>query len=348
MCYRNAPRAEADIFRSPLPRCFPEVTMGKYSVDPDKDSKSCKARGSNIRVHYKVRGAFPLSPCEMSCLCFRAAVILVRNDVLLFSSSFFVVRIFPTSFARVHVHAVVTPTLSLRMPQHSDDRRMRRAPFSCASPPSFFCSSSLSSLSIPPSSCIPDNPPLPSPSSCLRVHHIISAASPRLTRQPATLFLHAQNTREVVGAVRGMHLRRALSYLDNVMAKKEIIPYRRYKGDVGRHAQAKQFKTVQGRWPVKSCEFIASLLKNAESNADTKGLDVDSLIIEHAQCNRAARMRRRTYRAHGRINPYQSAPCHVEFILTESDEVVSRPEDEAGRKKVSKKKIARERRDRRD
>jgi len=160
--------------------------------------------------------------------------------------------------------------------------------------------------------------------------------------------VHYKNTREVVGAVRGMHLRRALAYLENVVAKKEIIPYRRYKGDVGRHSQAKQFGTVQGRWPVKSCEFISSLLKNAESNADTKGLDVDSLIIEHAQCNRAARMRRRTYRAHGRINPYQSAPCHVEFILTESDEVVSRPEDEAGRKKVSKKKIARERRDRRD
>ena len=99
-----------------------------------------------------------------------------------------------------------------------------------------------------------------------------------------------------------MHLRRALAYLENVVQKKEIIPYRRYKGDVGRHAQTKQFKAVQGRWPVKSCEFIISLLKNAESNADTKGLDVDSLIIEHAQCNRAARMRRRTYRAHGLVS----------------------------------------------
>ena len=58
----------------------------------------------------------------------------------------------------------------------------------------------------------------------------------------------------------------------------------------------------QGRWPKKSCEFVIGLLKNAESNADTKGLDVDSLVIQHAQCNRAPRMRRRTYRAHGRIN----------------------------------------------
>lgn len=44
------------------------------------------------------------------------------------------------------------------------------------------------------------------------------------------------------------------------------------------------------------------LLKNAESNADNKGLDVDRLVIEHIQVNRAPCLRRRTYRAHGRIN----------------------------------------------
>jgi large subunit ribosomal protein L17e len=123
-----------------------------------------------------------------------------------------------------------------------------------------------------------------------------------------------------------MKLSRALTYLTNVMKKTEIIPFRRYKGDVGRHAQGKQHGQPQGRWPVKSCQFVYGLLKNAESNADTKGLDMDSLIIEHAQCNRAPRMRRRTYRAHGRINPYQSAPCHVEFILSEADAPVARPE----------------------
>ena len=31
-----------------------------------------------------------------------------------------------------------------------------------------------------------------------------------------------------------------------------------------------------------------------------------------SQVNRAAKMRRRTYRAHGRINPYMSSPCHIE------------------------------------
>lgn len=34
----------------------------------------------------------------------------------------------------------------------------------------------------------------------------------------------------------------------------------------------------------------------------SKGLDVDGLYIVHVQCNRAPKQRRRTYRAHGRIN----------------------------------------------
>ena len=58
----------------------------------------------------------------------------------------------------------------------------------------------------------------------------------------------------------------------------------------------------QGRWPEKSAKFLLDLLKNAESNAEVKNLNVPSLVISHAQVNRAPHQRRRTYRAHGRIN----------------------------------------------
>ncbi|THG02774.1 hypothetical protein TEA_002794 [Camellia sinensis var. sinensis] len=71
----------------------------------------------------------------------------------------------------------------------------------------------------------------------------------------------------------------------------------------GRTAQAKnRHSNGQGRWPIKSAGFILDLLKNAESNAEVKGLDVDTLYISHIQVNQAQKQRRRTYRAHGRIN----------------------------------------------
>merc|ERR1711962_927679 len=156
------------------------------------------------------------------------------------------------------------------------------------------------------------------------------------------LRVHFKNTRETAQAIKKMHIRKANRYLKDVVAKKQIIPFRRFSGGVGRKAQAKAHGYSQGRWPIKSAEFLLQLLKNAESNADVKGLDVDSLVIDHIQVNRAPYMRRRTYRAHGRINPYMSSPCHIEMILSEKEQVVPRGEEEVEVKKVSKKKLARE------
>jgi large subunit ribosomal protein L17e len=89
----------------------------------------------------------------------------------------------------------------------------------------------------------------------------------------------------------------------------------------------KQFGVSKARHPVKSAEFLLGLLKNAEANADTKGLDTTNLIVKHIQVNQAPKQRRRTYRAHGRINPYMSNPCHIELILTEGDEAVTKAEE---------------------
>jgi large subunit ribosomal protein L17e len=57
----------------------------------------------------------------------------------------------------------------------------------------------------------------------------------------------------------------------------------------------------RARWPVKSAEILLGLLKNAEANADTKGLDTSNLVVKHIQVNQAPKQRRRTYRAHGRV-----------------------------------------------
>ena len=67
----------------------------------------------------------------------------------------------------------------------------------------------------------------------------------------------------------------------------------------------KAFGVSRARWPVKSAEFLLGLLKNAEANADTKGLDTGNLIVKHIQVNQAPKQRRRTYRAHGRVSTTQ-------------------------------------------
>merc|ERR1712216_808770 len=101
-------------------------------------------------------------------------------------------------------------------------------------------------------------------------------------------------------AIKNMSLEKAKKYLEDVVDKKRAIPFRRYCGGVG-------------------------LLRNAEANAEMKDLEVDKLFITHIQVNRAVQQRRRTYRAHGRINPYMSSPCHIELILSQQETNVKKP-----------------------
>merc|ERR1712066_1152389 len=121
---------------------------------------------------------------------------------------------------------------------------------------------------------------------------------------------------------------------------KQCVPFRKYTGCIGRTPQAKAFKMSQGRWPVKSAKIVLDLLRNAESNAEFKNLDTDNLVIQHVQVNAAQQGRRRTYRAHGRINAYMSSPCHVEMILQEKEDSVEKPEEEVKAKKFTKKQLA--------
>uniref|UniRef100_A0A8C9JDJ2 Large ribosomal subunit protein uL22 n=1 Tax=Panthera tigris altaica TaxID=74533 RepID=A0A8C9JDJ2_PANTA len=147
----------------------------------------------------------------------------------------------------------------------------------------------------------------------------------------SNLRVHFKNTCETAQTIYGMHIQKATKYLKAVTLQKQWVPFQRYNGGV--------WGWTQSRWPKKSAEFLLHMLKNAESNAELKGLNVDSLVTEHIQVNKAPKMRHRTYRAHGRINPYMSSPCHTEMILTEKEQTVPKPEEEvAQKKKISQKK----------
>lgn len=136
------------------------------------------------------------------------------------------------------------------------------------------------------------------------------------------LRVHYKNTRETAAAIRGMPLQKVYAYFDDIVDHKQAVPFRRHNGGVGRTQQVKRFGTTQGRWPVKSVKFLRTLLKNAEANADAKGLDLEKVFVRDIVVHQAPMFYRRTYRAHGRINPYRSSPCHIEIHLAEPAEEV--------------------------
>ena len=155
--------------------------------------------------------------------------------------------------------------------------------------------------------------------------------------------MHYTHAVEVAHAVRHMKLGRAKEYLENVLQHKEAIPFLRFKGARSRHAQAKNLKTPGSLcgWPRNAVKAVLGLLANAEANAAKKDLETSELTVGHSQVNMAPKGRRRTYRAHGRINPYMRVPAHIEVILTKKAEPVAKATGTGELVRQHKAKLAR-------
>lgn len=123
-----------------------------------------------------------------------------------------------------------------------------------------------------------------------------------------------KNTRETSRVLINKTLDKAITYLNDVINKKQCVPMRRYARGVGRTAQAKAFKTQRGRWPSKSAKFFIDLVNNLKINAVNKSLDPSNMIIKSVVVNKAPTIHGRLHRAHGRINPYNKSPCHIQMI----------------------------------
>jgi len=154
---------------------------------------------------------------------------------------------------------------------------------------------------------------------------------------------HYKNTYNVARAVRGLKLKKAIRYLEDVIEHKQIVPFYKHTGCIGRKAQTKAFKANQGRWPEKPSRYILQLLKNLHSNSESKGLDVEKCVITHVAVQRAVQGRRRTYRAHGRISPYISSNCHIELFVTEKAQHVKKAKEDKKALHLTKKQAARTR-----
>ena len=95
----------------------------------------------------------------------------------------------------------------------------------------------------------------------------------------ADLRAHFKNTYNTALAVKGLRLKKAIAYMDNVLEHKAIIGFRKFT--VSRHAQCKVQGTATGRWPEKSAKAVRELLLNLKANAEKKGLDTDKCVITH-------------------------------------------------------------------
>jgi len=126
-----------------------------------------------------------------------------------------------------------------------------------------------------------------------------------------------KHAREVCKTIKGMKLDQAKDYLQQVIAKKKSVPFRRYKKKIA-HRRGMQ-KAYAGRYPVKAAQKILRVLEGAETNAEYKGLDLERLRIIHASAYPGIKIKRYIERAFGRATPRFENLCHIELILEETE-----------------------------
>ena len=68
---------------------------------------------------------------------------------------------------------------------------------------------------------------------------------------------------------------------------------------------------------MKASKNILKILRNAEANADSKGLDIDRLKIIHSAAQRGRTYKKYIERAFGKSSPYFENTTHIEIVLEE-------------------------------
>ena len=81
--------------------------------------------------------------------------------------------------------------------------------------------------------------------------------------------------------VRGKNIDSVIKYLDKVMHKKAVIPWRTHNDKVP-HKRG----MGPGKYPVKASREIIKLLESVKSNAKNKGMNEEQLIIKEFIPNR--------------------------------------------------------------
>jgi large subunit ribosomal protein L22 len=107
----------------------------------------------------------------------------------------------------------------------------------------------------------------------------------------------------------------ARAYLEDVIALKRAIPFKRYRRNVAHRHGAVGWDA--GRYPEKAAKAVLIVLDNALANAEYKGMESEKMRIFHAGTKKGRTIRGWMPRAMGRATPKNTETVSVEMVLTE-------------------------------
>lgn len=123
---------------------------------------------------------------------------------------------------------------------------------------------------------------------------------------------HSEN---IARALSGMDVSKAKQYLEEIIIFKKALPFKTHKRMVS-HKKG----IGPGGYPQKSCRFFLEVLKNAENNAEYKGLNPENMYIAHVSAYKGRVIRGFMPRAFGRSSAWNEQTTNIEIIIAEKEE----------------------------
>jgi large subunit ribosomal protein L22 len=121
---------------------------------------------------------------------------------------------------------------------------------------------------------------------------------------------------EIATFIRHQRVNDAIAYLNQVVALKKAIPFRRFNRNVA-HKRGLPGNWDAGRYPVKASKAYIRLLESVKKNAEYVGLDAENLEIVHALAQRGRAQKAFFPRAMGRATPKVRESVSLEVIVRE-------------------------------
>jgi large subunit ribosomal protein L22 len=124
-----------------------------------------------------------------------------------------------------------------------------------------------------------------------------------------------KHSKAIAREIKGKTAGDAVSYLEDVIAEKQSVPFKSHNSGVGHRNDIDGWDA--GRYPEKASEAFLDLLENAIGNADHQGFDGESMEIKHVAAHKVGEQQGRQPRAMGRASAWNSPQVDVELILEE-------------------------------
>ncbi|MEM2138685.1 MAG: 50S ribosomal protein L22 [Candidatus Woesearchaeota archaeon] len=141
------------------------------------------------------------------------------------------------------------------------------------------------------------------------------------------LSISTKKSVEIANYLRGKKLSFAKKFLEKVVDLKSAVPMRRFNRDTG-HKRA----IGPGRYPAKTAKEVLSILKSAESNAISKGLSSNDLIIYHIAAHKAS-----SPWHYGRKRRQKMKRTHLEVVLIEKKDLKDSKKEKTKNNKTESK-----------